>query len=178
MRAVRELRGAAKILLTVLLILDVVAAAALLTPLAGGRAAKLKEDEQVRQQLQDEKFQALPVRDIDKKIDEARGQVSDFYRARFPKVQSEVVTELGRLARENGVQLTNVHYAADDETVEGLRRLQMDATLSGDYVKVVKFINALERNKMFFLVGGVTLGERQGGAISLGIHMETQLRET
>ena len=76
------------------------------------------------------------------------------------------------------MKLSNVRYAAADETVEGLRQLQMDASLSGDYVKVVKFINALERDKMFFLVGGIALGERGTGTITLQIHVETYLRET
>lgn len=178
MRAVRDLRKWARVVLVVLLVLDVAAVAALLTPLAGGRANKIKQDEAARQQWQDERQRALPVRDIEKKIDEARGQVATFYDSRFPNRISAVAIELGKLSGDNNVKLANVHYLADDEIVEGLRRVQMDASLSGDYVKVVKFINALERDKMFFLVTGVALGERSGGAITLTIHIETYLRET
>jgi len=175
---VRELRKQARIILIVLAVVDVVAAALLLSPVAGFRSAKLQEDEQVRRQWQDEMHKALPVRDIDKKIQEARLQIAGFYQDRFPARTSAVAIELGKITAENGVKLSNVRYNQDEDTVGGLRHLQMDATLSGDYVKVVKFINALERDKVFFLVSSVALGEQQSGAVTLQVHLETYLRES
>jgi type IV pilus assembly protein PilO len=177
MTAVRELRKWARVLLIVLAVVDVVAVAMLVSPIAGRRAAKINQDKQLRDQWQQERERALPVRDIDQKIQDARLEIGNFYDTRFPDHTSAVAIELGKVAKENGVTLSNVHYKADDETVEGLRRLQMDAALSGDYVKVVKFINSLERDKMFFVVASVALGERQGGNITLAIHLETYLRE-
>lgn len=178
MTAVRQLRKWAQVLLIVLAVICAASAAVLMTPIAGGRAAKIREDEQTRQLWQDERVRALPVRDIDEKIQEARSEIGKFYDTRFPEHTSEVAIELGKVASENGVKMSNVRYNAADETVEGLRQLQLDASLSGDYVKVVKFINALERDKMFFLVGGIALGERGTGTITLQIHIETYLRES
>jgi Tfp pilus assembly protein PilO len=177
MIAVRDLKKQARVLVILLAVVDVAAAAILLSPVAGFRSTKLREDEQVRKQWQDEMHKAIPVRDIDKKIQEARVQVADFYQARFPDRTSALAIELGKLSKENNVKLSNVAYKADDETVEGLRRLQMDASLSGDYVKVVKFINALERDQMFLLVDSVVLGEQQGGAVTLHLRLETYLRQ-
>ena len=177
MTAVRELRKWAQVLLVVLIVICIASAAALLTPVAGGRAIKIKQDEQTREQLLDERQKAFPVRKIDQKIQDARSEITNFYDVRFPEHTSEIAIELGKVAKENGVQLSNVRYNAADETVEGLRQLQLDASLSGDYVKVVKFINTLERDKMFFLVGGIALGERGAGTITLQIHIETYLRE-
>ena len=51
----------------------------------------------------------------------------------------------------------------------------MEVSLSGDYLQEVKFINALERDKMFFLVDGITLGEQQGN-VRLQLKLETYLR--
>ncbi len=175
---VRELRKQAKIALIALAAVDVIAVAMLLSPISGFRTNKLREDEQVRRQWQDEMHKALPVRDIDKKIQEARLQITDFYQDRFPSRTSAVAIELGKVSNENGVKLSNVRYNEDEDSVGGLRHLQMDASLSGDYVKVVKFINALERDKMFFLVSSVALGEQQGGAVTLQVHLETYLRES
>ena len=175
---VRDLRKQARILLIIFVVVDVVAVALLLSPIAGFRSTKLREDEQVRRQWQDEMHKAMPVRDIDKKIQEARLQIADFYQGRFPNRTSAVAIELGKVAGENGVKLSNVRYNQDEDSVGGLRHLQMDAALSGDYVKVVKFINALERDKVFFLVSSVALGEQQGGAVTLQVHIETYLRET
>ena len=38
----------------------------------------------------------------------------------------------------------------------------MEITLSGDYLQEVKFINALERDKMFFLIDGIALARAAG----------------
>ena len=59
--------------------------------------------------------------------------------------------------------------------MEGLRNLNIDLALSGSYLQEVKFINALERNKLFFLIDGVTLGEQQGN-VRLQLKVETYLR--
>ncbi len=40
--------------------------------------------------------------------------------------------------------------------------MNIEITLSGDYLQEVKFINALERDKMFFLIDAVALAEQQG----------------
>ena len=52
----------------------------------------------------------------------------------------------------------------------------MDASLSGDYRPLVEFINGLERNKIFFLINGVTLTGQQSGTVSLRLRLTTYLR--
>jgi hypothetical protein len=37
----------------------------------------------------------------------------------------------------------------------------------------MRFINSLERNKLFFIVDSVVLGGDQGGAVKLGVRLET-----
>ena len=56
-----------------------------------------------------------------------------------------------------------------------MRKLNIEITLSGDYLQEVKFINALERDKIFFLIDGVALGEQQGN-VRLQLKLETYLR--
>jgi type IV pilus assembly protein PilO len=53
--------------------------------------------------------------------------------------------------------------------------LNMEITLSGDYLQEVKFINALERDNMFFLIDGIALAEQQGN-VRLQLKLETYLR--
>ena len=52
----------------------------------------------------------------------------------------------------------------------------MDASLSGDYRPLVLFINGLERDKMFFLIDGVTLTGQQSGTVGLRLRLTTYLR--
>jgi type IV pilus assembly protein PilO len=53
--------------------------------------------------------------------------------------------------------------------------MSIEISLSGDYLQEVKFINQLERDKMFFLIDGIALGEQQGN-VRLQIKLETYLR--
>ena len=166
-----------QVALGVLLALDVAAAVMVLSPVVGGGTSRFVEAERLRQQWKDEVRRAAPVKDIDQKIDEVRTQVSQFERTRLPARDSAIAEELGRLVADSGVRFSGIHYAADEQEVAGLRRMQITASLAGDYLKVVTFINALERDKMFFLVNSVTLAEQQGGAVRLELKLETYLRE-
>jgi type IV pilus assembly protein PilO len=65
-----------------------------------------------------------------------------------------------------------------DAPIEGLERIEIAANLSGDYLQLVRFINALERNKLFFLIQGVELGGEQNGIVGLQLRIETYMRST
>ena len=54
--------------------------------------------------------------------------------------------------------------------------MEIDARLSGDYRPLVQFINSLERDKMFFVINGVTLTGQQTGTVNLRLRLTTYLR--
>ncbi|HZQ92659.1 MAG TPA: hypothetical protein VFA60_12755 [Terriglobales bacterium] len=172
----RLLRRRILALIIVCLVVDAAAAVFLMTPIAGSRASRQQEFERVRKEWQDQLHKTLPLRDIDKKLVEAGDQVDSFLRARVPARDSAVVAELGQLAKENGVRFSAVRYNSGDAPIDGLRRLEIDAAVAGDYLKVVKFINALERDRMFFIVDSVALAEQQGGAVRLELKLESYVR--
>jgi hypothetical protein len=58
-----------------------------------------------------------------------------------------------------------------------LTEVRMDASLSGDYRPLVLFINSLERDRMFFLIDGVTLTGQQSGTVGLRLRLTTYLRQ-
>ena len=41
---------------------------------------------------------------------------------------------------------------------------------------VVRFINALERDKLLFIVNSIQLGDAQGGTVKLQLKMQTYLK--
>jgi type IV pilus assembly protein PilO len=57
-----------------------------------------------------------------------------------------------------------------------LTEMSIDARLAGDYRPLVQFINALERDKMFFVIDGVTLNGQQSGTVNLRLRLTTYLR--
>ena len=176
MASVRELRKLLGVIIAVLLLTAVAAAVALFTPLAGSRAEREGTFRQVHRQYQQRVHDAIPLQHIDQKLAEASQQINSFYRQRFPKRDSDVAQELGRLAQESGVRFSGVRYSPGDTPIEGIDQLVMEASLAGDYARIVKFINALERDRMLFIVDSVTLGQEQGGAVRLQLKLETYLK--
>jgi hypothetical protein len=120
-----------------------------------------------------------PLEGLDEKLAQATKDADKFYQQRLPFANSEVVGELGALAKKQGVKLTRVQYAYSpvlEGTTGELTESRMDAGLSGDYRPLVQFVNALERDKMFFLITGVTLTGQQSGTVGLRLRLTTYLR--
>ncbi|MCI0349867.1 MAG: hypothetical protein L0Z53_10620 [Acidobacteriales bacterium] len=129
-------------------------------------------------QLQLKQKEVQPLRGMEDKLKIAEKEIDAFYRQRLPDKSSEIAAELGRLAARNGVRISQAKYARKEAGIAGLTRVEIDANLEGDYLRAVKFINALERDKTFFILNSVDLGEQQqGGFVRLGLKLETLLRE-
>ncbi|MBO0912666.1 MAG: hypothetical protein J2P13_12815 [Acidobacteria bacterium] len=151
-----------------------VATAMLLSPIAGTRQARQQELDGLRQEIKQREI--APWRGLDKKIPQARQQIDEFYHERFPAEESAVDADLGKLAQETGVRVSGIKWAVKEAPIDGLERVEIAANLSGDYLQLVRFINALERNRLFFLVNGVELGSEKDGIVALQIKVETYLR--
>jgi type IV pilus assembly protein PilO len=170
----KRTRNRLKIAIAALVLVDAAAVAMLVTPLAGMRESRQQELRQEWVQLKSREY--APWRGLDKKLPRAKEQIDEFYQERFPAQESEISANLGAVASQSGVRLSGVKYSVKDAPIEGLERVEIAANLSGDYLQLVRFVNALERNKLFFLVNGVELGSAQNGIVGLQIRIETYLR--
>lgn len=121
-----------------------------------------------------------PLEGLDGKLAQATKDSNKFSKQRLPFAYSQVVAELGALTKKQGVKLTRVQYA-DAPIMPGtageLTEIRMDASLSGDYRPLVLFLNGLERDKMFFLIQGLTLTGQQSGTVGLRLKLTTFLRK-
>jgi hypothetical protein len=120
-----------------------------------------------------------PLEGLDEKLAQATKDADKFYKQRLPFANSEVAGELGALAKKQGVKLIRVQYAYSPVlpgTAGELTEARMDASLSGDYRPLVLFVNSLERDKMFFLITGVTLTGQQSGTVGLRVRLTSYLR--
>jgi len=176
MANLRRTRQRLTTLAIALAVLDVVAAGFLLSPLGRSRSAREAEYAEARHELQIKMRDAVPLRGMDKKLDLARQQIAAFYRERFPAQYSAVSSELGKVASETGVRVSKIAYDPKPAEVPNLQQVVINANLDGDYLQVVKFINALERDRMFFMVDSLTLAQEQGGMVRLEVKLETYLR--
>jgi Tfp pilus assembly protein PilO len=172
----RPTRKKIKIALSVLVGIDVVAMMVFFSPLVGSTESRRLELNQLWSELQTKTRQVEPLKDLDKKVITANHQISDFYRKRFPAQDSQIATQFGKIAAANGVTISSAKYKQKDSDVGLLQPVEVEADLSGSYVSLAKFINALERDDMLFIISNVTLAGEQKGPIKLQVKVETYLK--
>lgn len=170
----RKTRSKVQIVIGVLLVLDLAAVALLLSPYAGSESSR---QQQLNQLWLDLKVrETAPWRGLDKKIPQAQRDISDFYRDRFPAGYSQISTNVDQIASQSGVKISSQSYTQKAADIDGLQQVLVQADVSGDYLQLVRFINTLERNKLFFKVNDLELGGEQNGQVKLQIKFETYLR--
>jgi type IV pilus assembly protein PilO len=172
----RQTRKNIKTSLTILLGVDVVALVVLF--LVGSTESRRQELNQLSVELQTKTRQVEPLTNMPDKVRTANRQIEDFYKKRFPAQDSQIATEFGKLTAANGVTIERVRYPVNmkDEETGQLRAVDIEAELSGNYASLARFINALERDDMFFLVSSITLAGEQKGPIKLQMKLETYLK--
>jgi len=174
----RQTRKNIKTVLAILVGVDVVALVVLFSPLVGSTDSRRQELNQLWSELQVKTRQVEPLTNLPDKVHTANRQIADFYKKRFPSQDSQIATEFGKLAAANGVTILQARYPVNvkDEETGRLDPVAMEAELSGNYVSLAKFVNALERDDMFFLISSITLAGEQKGPIKLQMKLETYLR--
>jgi type IV pilus assembly protein PilO len=172
----RRTRKNIKTALAVLLGVDVVAVAVLFSPLVGSTESRRQELNQLWSELQTKTRQVEPLTNLDKKVNAASRQITDFYKKRFPGQDSQIATQFGKLASASGVVIEQVRYKVDEAEIDRLEPVEIEADLSGNYVSLAKFINSLERDDMFFIIDSITLAGEEKGPIKLQMKLETYLK--
>jgi type IV pilus assembly protein PilO len=172
----RETRRKLKVAIIAMLCVDAIAAILLLSPLIGPSASRKQELTRLTVEQRMKTKQVQPLRGLDSKLALAKDEIGQFYRERIPARESVIYDEMGKLATQNGVKLGQVKYDNKDPEPIGLTPVLVEASCQGDYLHVVRFINALERDKTFFLVNTVVLGDAQGGTVKLQMKLESYLR--
>ena len=162
-----------------LVILDVFLLAHLLLAWQAVSASDADAIAQQRTMLAAAHIAARPLQGIDEKLIASTTQADTFYQKRLPFAFSQVLTELGALSTREGVRLSRVQYnyvpVLPNSPYE-LTQIGMDASISGEYRAVIGAINAMERDKLFFVIGNVTLTGQQTGQVNLRLHVTTWLR--
>jgi hypothetical protein len=165
-----------KIAIGAMLAADVIAAAVLFSPLVGSADSRQLQLNLLRAELTKKTHELEPMKGMDQKIVLAKDQINGFYKDRFAAKDSDLTSELGKLANENGVKIQQVRYKEEDAESSGILPVEIDGSFSGDYLQLVRFINTLERSKMFFTVDSVDLAGESAGSVRLQIIMHSYLR--
>jgi Tfp pilus assembly protein PilO len=177
MADLRQTRKRIQFALGVSLGIDIVAVVVLFSPLVGSTASRKQQLNQLWSELQIKTKQVAPLKDLPGKLQTARMQITEFYKRRFPAADSEINTEFAKLAAANNVTVEQARYKGGKDLEAGrLLPVEVEADLTGSYVSLAQFINALERDDMLFIINNITLAGEQKGPIKLQMKVETYLK--
>lgn len=165
-----------KIVIAVMIIADIAAAAVLFSPLAGSQASRRQLINQLTFDLAVKTRGVEPLRGMDKKVDVAKQQIGQFYKDRFAERDSDIAVELGKLAQENGVRILQARYKQEDPESSGVVPVEIEGDFSADYLHLVRFINALERSKLFYMVDSISLVGETTGPVRLDVKLHSYLK--
>ena len=170
----RKARTKMQIVVGTLVAIDLAAIVLLLSPYAGSQASRQAQMRQLWLDLKGR--ETAPWRGLDKKIPEAKQQIADFYHDRFPSGYSEISNSVDKIASESGVRISSEKYDQKEAEIDNVQLVEIQADVSWDYLQLVRFINTLERSKLFFIVKDLQIAGEQSGQVKLQIKFETYLR--
>lgn len=174
MPALAETRKRVGIAFVAMGVVCIIALVILFSPLVQQRSEDIA---QLRSQQSIKQLQVNKVGDIDQKIASASQQIAAFYQSRIPVRDSAIADSLGKIAQESGVRLEQVKYSSKDMLPAGLRPVEIEANLSGQYPQVAQFLNSVERNQpVFFIVDSIELGGEQNAGVRLQVKLRTFVR--
>lgn len=176
MADLQDARRKLKIAIGVMLALDLAAAVVLFSPLVGSAESRRFQKNSLAAELTKKNREVQPLRGMDKKVDLAKKQIPQFYAERFAARDSDIAEELGKIASQNGVKIQQAKYKQEDAETGGIIPVEIQGSFSGDYLQLVRFINSLERSKLFITVDGVDLGSEGAGPVRLQVTMHSYLR--
>jgi hypothetical protein len=126
-------------------------------------------------QLEALKQDTLPLRGLDTRVAATRDRIQTFYANRIPTSYSSVATRIVELEQHSGAHLSRISYSQGLPGTE-LTEIQMDASISGEYPQMMRFVNGLERDQVFFIIKAMQLNGQQGGQANLRLRVSTWMR--
>jgi len=109
----------------------------------------------------------------------------DFERSLFPASTgySSVAAEIGQTARKSGLRLDGFGFRQKEVPNRGLTMVEMEATVTGEYSGIVRFLNGVQRSQSMYEIHGLSLaGDSQsqlqgaGGLLRVALRMKTYFR--
>ena len=146
-------------------------------------SARAAQEASLKEQEQTLNREVTPLIGIDKKLAQTRVDVKKFYEEKVPGQFSQISQQLEKLMKDAGVTTTGIRYGQDrnpsteKNELPDVQRINIETTVTGEYAKVARFINAMEQDKFVFIIDQISLNSQEGGVVSLQIKAETFLKE-
>lgn len=122
------------------------------------------------------------LRRVREKLPQVRPALTTFAGERFPAERagySGVAGELNEAARAAGVRLENVAYKVNTQQPRPeLLAVEVSAELQGGYQNLLRFLDALERARGFYLINELGVVSSQRGGLRLQMRLITYFRRS
>jgi type IV pilus assembly protein PilO len=138
------------------------------------RTDSTEQIQQYQANLKTLELQTAPLRDLPAKVETSEKDALAFYEKRMPSNYSSISAELVQLADQNHVRQAHLTYTPTP-ALPGLVQVALDASLAGEYAPIMRYINGVERNKLLFVINGLTLAGQQGGNVNVRLRMTTYI---
>jgi Tfp pilus assembly protein PilO len=185
MNNLAKMRQRFTLILSVLGALDLLLIIYLLLP-GSSPSSRTAIEQNLRDQEKTLGRQVAPLKGIDKQLAQTRIDVKNFYVQKVPSQFSQISQHLEKLMKDTGVTTGGgIHYVQENRgshndkgDLPDVQRINIDTTVTGEYAKVAKFINAMEQDKFVFIIDQISLTSQESGVVSLQIKFQTFLKET
>jgi type IV pilus assembly protein PilO len=111
---------------------------------------------------------------------QTREDLKQLYAKDIPDRFSIISEELEKLFKQIGVTPQPIKYTPEVDqkaALPGVQQIRVETTVTGDYLKVARFINAMEQSQLLFIIDKITLSSQEGGKVSLQITFDTFLKQ-
>ena len=96
---------------------------------------------------------------------------------------SIVSSELTEIGHKAGLQISSLSFHQSDLVGHGMAEVSVDATVTGDYKSVVRFLNGLQRSASNYIVDSLALasepaGQHTSGSVKVSLHLKSYFKAT
>jgi Tfp pilus assembly protein PilO len=94
---------------------------------------------------------------------------------------SSMAAELDDIAKKAGLRVEGFSFKPKQLPDHGVTEESIEATVSGDYAAVARFVNALQRSQKFYIMDGLSVSgdsqtQKATGPLRVAVHLRTYFR--
>jgi Tfp pilus assembly protein PilO len=95
---------------------------------------------------------------------------------------SAIASEFDDIAKKSNLKIDTLTSHPKEIADRGITEFSIEATVTGDYGSVVRFVNGLQRSQRFYVLDGLTLAtdaqnQAAQGPIRVALHLRTYFRD-
>jgi type IV pilus assembly protein PilO len=180
--SLKEPRVLMRAILGVLLLANLVAAVIAFRPFGGSAEDLMRQEQELRRQLQDVQTRQARTRALVDKVQLARKEGDRFltsYMLDRRSTMSAMEEELTRTAKDAGIKRGQTSFVLDPvEGSDTLSMMTVTAGFEGSYGALTKLVNLLDKSPRFLIIENMVAAPQLGGQnLTVSLRLDAFVRE-